>query len=151
MKKIFKTMSFFAILLTIITVGCKKYNNSAPPPATDPIPTAVTSGIWSVTSFTQKTENKTNIFSGIDFTFSSDGKLAATGSASASGTWSSTPYSPGYYGGPASLATFTISLGTSTPFDKLSKSWNVGSQSTTVVQLDNKEPLEDEHITFNKK
>jgi hypothetical protein len=142
---------FLPLFILLILGGCKKDSNNQPTPSADPISTVVSSGIWSVSSYTQRTENKTSMFTGISFVFSSDGKISATGTSSANGTWISTPATAGYYGGPASLATFNISLGTSDPFSRISKSWNVAQQTATLLQLDNREPAEDEHLIFIKK
>jgi len=136
-----------AMLLLILLIGCKKSYNT-PGTNNNNVP-SVTNGTWTITSYTQRTENKTGDFSGINFTFSSDGKVVASGAYSASGSWSSTPASTDYYGN-STVASFTINLGSSSPFNKLSKSWNIGEQATTVLRLDNKETTEDEHITFSK-
>jgi RNA binding exosome subunit len=89
------------------------------------------------------------LFQGIIFTFSSDGKLNASGTHVANGTWIFSPASTGYYGN--NLATFSINLGTNSPFDKLTKKWNIGQQNNSLLRLDNPEALEDEHVTFLKK
>lgn len=139
-------------LLMILVVGCKKYNNPANTNnITDPVASVVSSGTWTVSSYMQRTENKTSDFNGINFVFSSDGKLNATGSNTASGSWSSSPATAGYFGGPPSAATFTINLGANTPFNRLSKAWNVAEQSSTLLKLDNPEPVEDEHVALIKK
>lgn len=136
-----------ALMIALLLVSCKK--DSVAPAAVTGI--TVAPGNWIVSSYTQKAENKTAAFSGVLFTFNEGGVLSVVdGSKTISGSWSSTKGGITYYGGPPSTATFTISLGTTTPYDKISKVWNVALQDATTIQLDNKEPLEDEHLTFTK-
>lgn len=137
-----------AMLLT----GCTK-DDSAPNNTTDSTlnTAAIASGTWFISSYTQRTETKTSDYAGMVFTFSADGKIAVTGTATANGTWTYSPPSAGYYGGPASLATFTINIPGS-PFNRLSRrGWNVGSQSSTSILLNYPEPADDEHVTFTKR
>jgi hypothetical protein len=148
MKKITQSTIFLAMFLFLYS--CAK-DSTTPASSTDNTASVVSAGTWTITSYTQRTEDKTNTFAGVTFTFSSDGQLTAAGTNSAAGTWIVTPASTGYYGSSSSLATFTINLGTSSPFNKLTKAWNIAEQTSTTVKLDNREPTEDEHITFSKK
>jgi hypothetical protein len=112
---------------------------------------AIVSGTWVISSYTQRTETKTSDYAGMVFSFSADGKVAVTGTATANGTWTYAPPSAGYYGGPASLATFAINIPGS-QFNRLSRrAWNVGSQSSTSILLNYPEPGDDEHVTFTKR
>ena len=138
------------LLLLGFCSGCKKYSNSSTTNTNvNNTPIAVTTGTWSITSYTQRTEDKTASFAGVNFVFSSDGKLTASGTKTANGNWVFSAASTGYYG--TTQATFAISIGTNTPFDKLSRVWNIAEQTNTVLMLDNPEAVEDEHITFSKK
>jgi hypothetical protein len=148
MKKI--TQSTIVLAMFLFLYSCAK-DSTTPASTTDSTTSVISAGTWTITSYTQKTEDKTNSFGGVAFTFSSDGKLTASGTNSATGTWVVTPASTGYYGSSSSLATFTINLGTNSPFNKLTKAWNIAEQTSTTLRLDNKEPTEDEHITFSKK
>ena len=148
MKKYF--FCSLSLVLLIFCISCKKYSSSAPASTTSNNPTGnITSGTWSITSFTQKTEDKTSTFAGINFVFSSDGKLIASGTNAANGTWVFTEASTGYYGN--AKETFSINLGINAPFNKLSKTWNIAEQNSTTLRLDNPQALEDEHVSFSKK
>jgi hypothetical protein len=149
MKKIIQTSGVLTMFLFLI--ACKKESNSPDANNTTTTASTVMEGSWTITSYTQRTENKTNNYAGINFSFSNDGKLVATGTNSAAGTYSITPPSTGYYSSSSSVATFTINLGTSSPFNKLTNVWNVAEQTSTTLRLDNREITEDEHITFSKK
>jgi len=147
MKKLF--LSSLGLMLLISFTSCKKYSSSNTPSNTNNISTVISVGTWSITSFTQRTEDKTSIFSGTNFVFTTDGKLTASGINTANGTWVATGASNGYYGN--AKETFSINLGAATPFNKLSKTWNIAEQTATLLRLDNPEALEDEHVTFSKK
>ena len=141
------SLIFYAMLLW----GCKKNstaNNSTDTTVSTPF---MSSGTWNISSFTQKMEDKTSDFSGMDFNFSSDGKVTVTGVKSADGTWSYSPAVAGYYGGPGTSATFTLNIVSGSTFTNLSRIWNVGTHSATSLQLNHPDALEDEHVTFTKK
>ena len=44
----------------------------------------------------------------------------------------------------------TLNLGAVSPFYRLTKIWNVASNTDTLLKMDNPEPLEDEHLQFSK-
>jgi len=139
------SLAALASFLMVMT-SCKK-NDDLITPAT--VNNAVTSGTWQISSFTQRTEDKTSDFAGLDFTFADSSKLIVSGNENFSGTWSYTAPSTGYYG--SANGGFSINLGTGSPFQRLSRSWNVASQTATVIKLDASEATEDEHVTFTKK
>jgi hypothetical protein len=61
-------------------------------------------------------------------------------------------YSPAvtYYGG-SGLASLTFNMGTAKPYELLNGTWNLNSASTSSnLQLDHKEPAEDEHLSLVK-
>lgn len=151
MKKIAGFLISSALVITSLA-SCKKDYGTTSTTATDANdPSAViVKGTWSVSSFTQKAEDKTATFSGVSLAFNANGTVTATGaSKSASGSWSSSKGGITYYGGPPSIATLTINFA-STPFDKISKTWNVATEDNSSIHLDNKEPIEDEHLTLSK-
>jgi hypothetical protein len=150
MKKVFNLSLPFVMALYIFATGCTKEDN-APATNSNNAAAMVSGGSWVISSHIQRTENKTSNYSGMIFNFDADGKVTVTGSSSASGTWSYAPPTTGYYSSAASIATFTLNLGTGSPFNKLSRAWNVIEQSNTILKLDNREASEDEHITFTKK
>jgi len=141
------SLIFYVILLG----GCKKSgtaNNNTDTTVSTPF---MSSGAWNISSFTQKMEDKTADFSGMDFSFSGDGKVTVTGLKSADGTWSYSPAVTGYYGTTGTSATFTLNIVSGSTFTNLSRTWNVGTHSATSLQLNHPEALEDEHVTFTKK
>lgn len=148
-----KSFARFALLLSIplatSLTSCKK---SAVTPATDNTSTitsaTISAGTWMITSYTERSENKTDNYSGINFQFNSDSTLIASGAKSASGTWVILPPSNGYYG--SSQATLTMSLGNSSPFNRLNRIWNIVEKTASTIRLDNRETTQDEHITFSK-
>lgn len=154
MKKRISSLLGVAVIMTAMLTSCSKSYN-APPNTNNPVDTTlktqVIAGTWIVRSYTQRTEDKTSQFSGVVFTFSSNGTLTANKNGNIiNGTWSYTPSAVGYYGGPPSKASMTLSLGAVSPFDRLTKTWNVASNTDTLLKLDNPEPLEDEHVQFSK-
>lgn len=151
-----KALPFLFCLLILTVCACTKSDNAA---TTTPVTTTVTdvkalllNGSWAVSSYRQKTEDKTGNFSGSSFVFSADGSVAVTQDGKTTkGSWSSTPGGVTYYGAAPAVATLTISLGNGNPFKLITKTWNVNDGSTASdLKLDNKEPLEDEHLEFVK-
>ena len=135
----------------LLFASCSK-KSSDPPPSNNPT-TTLTSGNWIISSYTQRTENKTSQFNGYVFTFSAGGSVTATNNAATtSGTWSYIPSSVGYYGGTPTKSSLALNLGTATPLNRLTRTWNidsVNSSATTLVLL-NPEPLEGEQLKFSK-
>ncbi len=106
MKNI-KSSGMALILLFCLVSGCKK-SDTATTPSTN---SAFISGTWKITSFIQKTEDKTSDFSGLNFTFSSDSKLVVSGSKNVTGSWLYKAPSSDYYGN-STAAIFNINIGT---------------------------------------
>src|SRR4051812_29723928 len=146
-----KKQMTMALLGMVLISACKK--ESATPANNTPSNTSavVEAGTWVVSSFTEKAEDKTASFAGIDFTFKSDGTLTATGNKTTTGTWIAADPVTGYYGSPSSVATFTISAGNDNPFNRLNSTWNVIEQTASTIKLDDREASEDKHVTFTKK
>ena len=121
--------------LTITTMSCKKSTDDVTPAATTPssdLKSVMPVGTWTVSLYRQKTEDKTSSFKNMSFVFANDGTLTVTeGNKTSKGTWTSSPGGIVYYGGNAS-ATMTISMGTAKPFDSLSKTWNVNTESNRI-------------------
>jgi hypothetical protein len=154
MKKRISFLLGAAAIMAAMLISCSKSYN-APANTSNPVDTTlktkIISGTWMVRSYTQRTEDKTSQFAGVVFTFSNNGTLTADKNGNiTNGTWSYTPSAVGYYGGPPSKASMTLNLGASSPFDRLTKTWNVASNTDTLLKMDNPEPLEDEHLQFSK-
>ncbi|MBS1610124.1 MAG: hypothetical protein JSS70_15475 [Bacteroidetes bacterium] len=111
-------------------------------------------GNWVMSSFVQGTEDKSSAFKDYVFSFNatstnSGGLVASKNGKSIDGTWN---YSPAvtYYGS-TSKSSMVINLGSSSPFDRLSATWNVDSTtSSTELHLSSPEISEDEHLVFVK-
>jgi hypothetical protein len=152
MKLMVNALRFVLIAALPLLASCSKssYNNQNPP-ATSDFKANLAQGTWMITSYTQKTEDKTSQFAGATFTFSTSGTLTASQNGSVTtGSWAFTPSSVGYYGGPPSNASMTISLGNQSPFGRLSRTWNVDSTSAPTLSLVNPEPNDDEHVKFSR-
>jgi len=114
---------------------------------------AIASGNWVISSYKQRTEDKTSQFSGYVFSFITTGTNGGTITAIKSnnpvnGSWA---YSPAvtYYGS-TSTTSMTLNFGVSSLLDKISKKWNVVSIDSALISFVNPEVLEDEHLVFSK-
>jgi hypothetical protein len=106
---------------------------------------------WVISSYTQRTEDKTSMFEGVVFTFSDAGKMTATQNGSVIvGTWSYSPSSVVYYGSAPTKESITINMGAAKPSKNLNRIWNVVSSDGSALSLVNPEPADDEHIVFSK-
>lgn len=126
-------------------------------PAVTPAPNALTdvapvltTGSWTVRSYRQRAEDKTGDFAGLTFVFARNGALTATQNGrSFGGSWSSTPGGVTYYGSAPAVATVTLTFGNDKPVKTITKSWNLNAASTSEqLMLDNREPLDDEHLVL---
>lgn len=109
-------------------------------------------GSWTV-KYIRDGADKSSLFAGVTFVFTTDGVVTASDNKGivAQGSWYSTPGGITYYGGPPSIATVAFGFSKSTPneYYKLSQSWNLNLGSTqNDVYIDNKEPLANEHLEF---
>ncbi|GAB2527227.1 hypothetical protein [Spirosoma aerophilum] len=147
-----KSVVFLLLVFVTTTFSCKKADEAVPASTASGIDVKAVMpvGNWSVGSLRQRTEDKSSNFKNINFVFSADGTVTATeNNKTTKGTW---VYSPAvtYYGGNG-LASITLNMGTSKPYDLLNGTWNLNSASTSSnLQLDDKEPAEDEHLSFVK-
>jgi hypothetical protein len=152
MKKVIKGVCW-VLLCPFLLIACTK-NSEVPStsPATVDNPSSnLVAGQWVISSYFQKTEDKTAQFAGITFIFSQGGQLTATQNGEVTtGTWSFSPSSVGYYGGTPTKASMTISLGTGKALKNLSRTWNVLSTETSKLSLINPEPQEGENLVFSK-
>ena len=143
-----RALAFVLLLAVAGSTGCKK-NTDTVTPATATFPQIVAPGTWTITSFTQGTEDKLKLLSGMSIAFTSDGKAVATqGKDSTPGSWSWGGNS--YYGTPADSKTVTLNFGVKTPYDRLSKVWTIIDAKNSVINLDNANPAENEHLSLSK-
>ncbi len=152
MKKYFNLQMTVLLAAIVLCASCSKSPADAvatPAAATSSVTAALTQGIWVVSSFVQKTEDKTSKFSDVSFVFSADGKVTITQKGSSSkGTWQFTP-AVTYYGATSKDA-IALNAGAGTPLNLLTKTWNMVSSSATTLKLDSPELTEDEHVQFSK-
>ena len=157
MKK--KMRNFGLLVLTVLAMQSCSKSYTTPASSTNPrndsttLVASLNSGTWVISSFVQRSEDKTSTFNGYSFTFSKGGTLEATNSGSVTkGSWSYSPSSVGYYGGPPSNASLTMNLGTANPLNRLTGTWNIDSTKTNSSQLYlvDPEPAEGEHVIFSK-
>jgi len=152
MYYLLKSSKNLLYLFLICLASCSK-NNSNSTTSNNSNPVNVSAGTWTISSYTQRTENKTSMFSGYVFTFGSGGSLTANNNGAATtGSWSYTAATSGggYYVGTPTDATYTFNIGTADPLNRLNRTWNVSSASASSIALVNPEPADDEHIVFSK-
>jgi hypothetical protein len=143
------------LLAASIVAACSSYSNPTGPSSTPPAVTPATiEGSWVVTSLVQRTEDKSSDFAGYTFTFAAtgadDGTVTATrNGASISGTWNHSS-AVTYYGSTSSAESLVLNLGTTSPFDRLTGTWNVLSSSSSKMTLANPEVQEQEQLILTK-
>ena len=154
MKTLTGVTSWVLVPLAILLAGCSSSsaNPTAPSSTTSNTP-IIADGSWIVSSLLQRTEDKTSQFSGYTLNFIStaaeSGTVTATRNGSTiSGTWSHSP-AVTYYGSTSQEA-IVLNLGTSTPFDRLSGTWNVVSSTNSNLNLVSPEVIEDAHLVLAK-
>jgi hypothetical protein len=128
------------------------YSNSTAPTTTDTVTPSI-AGNWVIASLVQGTEDKTSQYSGYTLSFTEtsaeSGTVTATrNNSTVSGTWS---HSAGvtYYGS-TSTESIVLNLGTATPFDKITGTWNVTSSTDTELSLASPEVAEATQLVLMK-
>ena len=100
---------------------------------------SITSGTWVISSFTERGENKTSDYAGVNFTFATNGTVNVSGAATANGTYS------------ISATNLNLNFPSGKPLDRLNEPWKIVESNNSTVRLDHPENDEDEHVTFSKK
>jgi hypothetical protein len=155
MKKCVNNGLALVLAAVLFLVSCSKSPvdpvvNSGVPSTADSVTTSLTTGTWIISSFTQKTEDKTSKFDGFTFIFSADGSLSATiGGTETKGTWHFTR-AVTYYGS-TSKSAVALNLGAANPLSQLTKTWNFVSATSTLLKVDSPELAGDEHVQFSRK
>ena len=118
-------ISISILALLMIVASCKKDDNSSSTPS---INSTIQQGKWKVTSFIDSGNDETNHYSNYEFQFNSDETVIAikTGST-VNGTWSN--------GNDDSQQKLYLTFRT-TPFDELNEDWQITSQSTSQIKLE---------------
>ena len=111
------------IYLLIILSGCKKSIQQA---QEDIIIKAMTSGQWTVTSFTQNGSDITTSFTGYKFQYYSNKTVDAikNGTVEKTGTWD---------GDGPTMTTWANFANATTPLDLINGSWHIDNNSWTFV------------------
>jgi hypothetical protein len=135
-----------------ISYGCSKSNTSDTTSNNNPDPAqTVMNGTWTISSYTQRTEDKTSLFKDYTFTFSAAGVLKiAHNAADVNGTWSYIAASVGYYGSGGTNAALILNAGASDPLVRLDRTWNINSISTATISLVNPEPADNEVLVLTR-
>jgi hypothetical protein len=146
--------SFYLLLVVLFSVsgGCSKNGSGDTTSNNNPdLNQTVMNGTWTISSYSQRTEDKTSLFKDYIFTFSAGGILKIThNAADVNGTWSYIPASVGYYGSGGTSAAFNLNAGTADPLIRLNGTWNINSVSTSNISLVNPEPADNELLVFTK-
>ncbi len=152
MKKMI--LPFYSLLLAgIVFTSCSK-SATEQAAQTTPVTTAAIAGNYTLTSYRQKTEDKSAKFEGYVFVFAATGTnngtvTATKGGKSVNGSWIYTP-AVTYYGSGSKNA-LLLAMGITAPFDQLTKTWNFDSTSTAnKLMLSSPEITEDEHLVLTK-
>jgi hypothetical protein len=142
-------------LIVSLSFACKK--ETVDPTASSTELTAanliknITVGTWTVSSFMELTEDKSKNFAKITFTFTSDGKVTVNDNGkSFNGVWTNSGTI--YYGQPVALKEreVSFSLGSSTPYDKLSRSWIISDIKSNSLSFESANPSEGRTFTLSK-
>jgi hypothetical protein len=125
------------VLVAMLLAACSSYSSPTAPTTTDTV-TASIAGNWVVSSLVQGSEDKTSQFNGYTLTFAEtsaeSGTVTATrDNSTVSGTWSHSP-AVTYYGS-SSTESIILNLGTATPFDRITGTWNVSSSTNAKLSL----------------
>ncbi len=146
------------LIISLYFSSCQQDNvtpasNSKKPVISD-LPKII-DGNWKVSSLTEvapdKTEDKAGLFSKVIFSFSADGKIIAKDDKTTlNGTWNKGEKV--YYGLPTGLSeySFTIILGASKPYDRISQHWIITEMTTTSIKFDHNNPAENKHMILTK-
>ena len=154
MKNLLKGLLLMPSVLFLIE-SCSKSNSQ---PSTPPAPGSSSSqidlsGNWQISSFVQRTEDKSSMFKNDVFTFDPSGSVTATGNGTTTtGTWAFANKPVSYYGATPSKSSFTMNFAATNPFVNLTKTWDVDSVHTnsSTLALISPEVAEQMHVTFTK-
>jgi hypothetical protein len=135
-----------------ISYGCSKSNTSDTTSNNNPDPTqTVMNGTWTISSYSQRTEDKTSLFNDYVFAFSAGNVWKIThNAAEVAGSWSYIAASVGYYGSGGTNAALILNAGASDPLVRLDRTWNINSISTATISLVNPEPADNEVLVLTR-
>jgi hypothetical protein len=140
------------VSVAMLLAACGGYTNPVAPTTTDTVSASI-AGNWVISSLVQGTEDKTSQFSGYTLTFTEtsaqSGTVTATrNNSTVSGTWSHSP-AVTYYGS-SSTESIILNLGTATPFDRVTGTWNVSSSTGAKLSLASPEVAENLQLILTK-
>lgn len=112
--------------------SCKKEDNSSA--RINEVKTAMQSGSWRITLYSDDGQNETSYFSGYSFSFQNNGTLSANnGSATESGTWS--VRNSNSNDDSNDDLDFIILFNSSNNFEELNDDWDIVSNTATRIEL----------------
>jgi len=141
------------VSVAMLLAACSGYSSNPTAPTTTDTVTASIAGNWVIASLVQGTEDKTSQFSGYTLTFAETGNESGTltatrNNSTVTGTWSHSP-AVTYYGS-SSTESIVLNLGTATPFDRITGTWNVDSSTGTQLSLASPEVAEAKNLVLTK-
>jgi hypothetical protein len=141
-----------ALSFAMLLAACGSYSSPTSPTSTDTVTSSI-AGNWIVSSLVQGEENKTSQFNGYTLRFTStdaeSGTVIATrNNSQVEGTWRHSP-AVTYYGS-SSTESIVLSLGMTTPFDRITGTWNVVSSNNTNLSLTSPEIREQMNLVLTK-
>lgn len=141
------------VSVAMLLAACSGYSSNPTAPTSTDTVTASIAGNWVITSLVQGQEDKTSQFSGYTLSFSAtdaeSGTVTATrNNSTVNGTWRHSP-AVTYYGS-SSTESIVLNLGTATPFDRITGTWNVTSSTNAKLSLASPEVAENMHLVLSK-
>ena len=133
MKKILLILSS-ALLLGIFLSSCTEEEDMLPDQVRAQIESNLESGTWKISLFEDSGKNETGHFSGYNFTFGSDGTLAAENDMNQfRGTWSISD--SGSNDDSADNQEFIIFFNLSNDFEELNEDWDIITHGEVKIEL----------------
>ncbi len=116
-----KLASIFTLLM-IVAISCNTLTNTN-------TSNTIKNGTWRITYYYDTDHEETSSYSGFNFTFASNGTVAATnGIITVNGTWTT--------GSDDSQVKLILNFGSTVPFDELNDDWHVTELTDVLVKMD---------------
>jgi hypothetical protein len=134
-----KKLSFYSVLACVFMINtasmCSSDDDSSSSSNPTPVINTVSQGTWRITSYIDSDTDKTNLFTGYNFTFENGSALmASNGTNSYTGVWSVTT-DDSNDDNPSSDLDFNIAFASPASFADLTDDWDFVSKTDTKVQL----------------
>ena len=144
MKKLFYIPALMVSYLITTAASCQHDDNSNPTPANPVVNTTPAGSGWRVSLFNERSENKTNDYTGYTFEFASSGTMTAVRNGqTTNGTWRQFRND--------GLDRFEIQLSTTdNNLQELNDDWVIVSKSDALISLKDDNPTSNEQLQFSK-